>query len=130
MIFLVSSVLLIFSVYSAYIDIDFFITKKKTTGKILGIKNQGEHDPLLVKVWYYNSFVNKVVTCNVEIANDNENKLRKSDLNNVLLSYAKGNSQIIYLYDYKEPKIGLIFFDVLMIIAMSIAIYAAIKPGT
>src|ERR1700749_3966725 len=118
--FLVSFVLLIFSIYSVYSDIDFFITKRQTTGKILKIINQGEHDPLLVRVSYYNSFVNKVITCNLEVTNDNENKLRKSDLNNVHVSYAKGDSRTVYLYDYKEPKTGIIIFDIFMVIAMSI----------
>ena len=55
-IFIISSLILIFSIYAFYIDISFSITKKETRGEILEIANQGEYDPLLVKVSYYNEF--------------------------------------------------------------------------
>jgi len=118
------------SLYSLYIDSNYFTTKKEGRADILKIQDQGPQEPYLIYIAYNNEYTSKKVECSVELESSYIAQLKHNNQPGSAsrVFYSKGFPQKAYLADYKSPKAGILVFDVIMVILMGIAVYASIYP--
>jgi hypothetical protein len=67
------------------------------------------------------------VTCTIDVKKSygKRNKEKNTDLVNI--NYGKGFPQNVYLADFESPNIGLIVFDVFIIVIMFAAVWKLLR---
>jgi len=122
--FFVTAILLIASLLSLIKDVNFFITKKNTTAQVLSIEDLGVLNPYKITLKYFNENEQKDIVCNVNLKKSYGNELKEKNSSFVEVHYARGFPYNVYLIDYKTPRVGIILFDIILVILMTIAVLA------
>jgi hypothetical protein len=125
-IIVIALVILIASVYSLFEDVNYFITKREAVANILSIKDNGVQQPFGVTVVYFNYYLNKDISCIVNLKKSIGNALIADNISETNIFYAKHFPKTVYLVKYKAPRIGVVFIDLMLIVFMVVAIWANI----
>jgi hypothetical protein len=115
-------IILIFSCYSLYIDLNYFVTKKQAVCTILRVSDYDNGQLMNIKLNYFNAYTRKITTCEVNLEISYRSEFVKSDQKGTTIFYSKFYPQKVFLSRYKSPHFAIVFFDLLLIILMCIAI--------
>lgn len=126
-VFIFSFIFLVGILYSFYIDLIFFITKKPASGKILQVDNF--ESKVLLKLSYYNDYLGKEIQSTFSL----QKKAAKELLNDkgkdgqIPIFYAKYYPNKIYVESINKPRLLILVFEIVMILIMVFSIYASTK---
>jgi hypothetical protein len=124
---ILSSIILVMFIININKDIIFFSTEKETAASVLLMNNPGAQSPYRVTLKYFNEYLAKDVTCNINVKKSYGNKIKERNSGVVNINYGKAFPQNVYLTDYETPNIGLVFFDILIIVIMLISVWVSFR---
>lgn len=125
-VFFASFFILIGTIYSLYIDMNYFLSKKEA---IVTISDSIKSDnSILIRVNYKNDYVDSIVKSSITldkrkgdiVLNEYKNK------GHIVAYYAKNYPNEIYMENINAPRTGIILFYLLIIAAMLLSMYFSV----
>jgi len=122
--FFVAIIILIASILSLIIDVNFFLNKKEAIAQVLSIEDMGVQKPYRIRLKYYNESQKKDINCTATLKKSQMAEFKANSYSTLRIYYAGNFSSDVYLADYKTPKLGIVFFDLILIVLMALAVFS------
>jgi len=122
--FFISLFLLVGSIFSLVQDAIYFSSRAEATAKIVSIDNLGSQEPYRIALKYFNKYSDKEISCSVLLKKSHRVKIDELNKGYANVYYSKYMPCTIYFEKFNTPTFGVFFIDGVMIVLMSIAVWA------
>lgn len=122
--FFIAIIILLASLLSFIKDFNFFLNRKEANAEVLSIENMGVQASYRVKLKYFNKDIKDYIICSVTLKKSYGRELNEGNNHSVDIYYVNNLFKSVYLVEYGSPRLGILFFDLIMIVLMLIAVLA------
>lgn len=107
-------------------DILFFATRKETGAKIISISDRSGRSDYSIRLVYYNERLEKDVKASVFLKRSYREQIERFD-GYVNIYYSGVFPRHVYIIDCRVPRKGIIVFELLVILVLSIALRGSLN---
>jgi hypothetical protein len=122
--FFISLILLVLSIFSMGQDISYFTTRAEATARIESVNDLGSQEPYRVLLKYFNRYIDKEVSCDILLKKSHRLKINEISKGYANIYYSKYMPCALYFVGVNTPTLGVFFINGIMIMLMVLAVLA------
>lgn len=125
-VFVPALIILILMSKKFYKESCYFFTRTGAIADVIDVKREKDYPPDRFTIRYKNEYIHQFVNCYIYLKPHPAKQLADNNVSKVNIYYSKEDPCYVYLVDYNSPMFPVLFFELVIMGLMLIAIWAAV----